>query len=148
MVQPINSPPAGPLSVMLVGGSCQLRARLRAMLREEPGFRLAGEAETCAAAIDLVLRCQPAVALVEVCLPDGSGFEVVKCIRQLAPGCAAIVLSNAPDPFVEDVSFMLGAKAVWHKGNNLDELCKALRRLILANPNLTVAEPASRSSAV
>ena len=69
--------------------------------------------------VGLVLRCQPAVAFVDVCLPDRSGFEVVKCIRQLAPGCAAIVLSNAPDPCVEEVARMLGAKDVWHKGNDL-----------------------------
>ena len=118
----MNSPATALVSVIMVGGSRHLRASLRAMLHQEPGICLAGEAETCAAALDLVLRCQPALALVDVCLPDRSGFEVVKWIRQLAPGCAAIVLSNAPDPCVEDVAFMLGAKAVWHKGNDLSQL--------------------------
>jgi DNA-binding NarL/FixJ family response regulator len=127
---PMNAASIVSLSVLMVGGSRHLRASLRAMLRQEPGFCLAGEAETCAAALDLVLRCQPAVALVDVCLPDRSGFEVVKCIRQLAPGCASIVLSNAPDPCVEDVARMLGAKSVWHKGNDLSQLRKTLRRLI------------------
>ncbi len=119
----------------MIGGSCDLRVSLRAMLCREPGFILAGEAETGAAALELVLRCQPAVALVDVCLPDRSGFEVVKCIRQLAPGCAAIVLSNAPDPCVEDVARLLGAKAVWHKGTDPGQLRQALRRLISALPS-------------
>jgi two-component system, chemotaxis family, chemotaxis protein CheY len=126
-----------PLSVMVVGGSRHLRASLRAMLLQEPGFCLAGEVETCAAALDLALRSQPAVALVDVCLPDHSGFEVVKGIRQLAPDCAAIVLSNAPDPCVEDVARLLGAKDVWHKGNDLSQLRNKLRRMVpqaLNNP--------------
>ena len=110
------------------------------MLRQEPGLCLAGEAETCAAAIELTLRCQPAVALVEVCLPHGNGFEVVKCIRQLAPGCAAIVLCKAPDPCVEEVALMLGATAVWHKANDLCELRQTLHRLIFAGPDGAVAE--------
>ena len=134
----MSSPATALLSVMMVGGSRHLRASLRAMLCQEPWFCLAGEAETCAAALDLVLRCQPNVALIDVCLPDRSGFEVVQCIRQLAPSCAAIVLSNAPDPCVEDVALMLGAKAVWHKGNDLSQLRKTLRRLVPAGVNSTV----------
>jgi DNA-binding NarL/FixJ family response regulator len=111
------------------------------MLRQEPEFCLAGEAETCAAALELVLRCQPAVALVDVSLPDRSGFEVVKCIRQLAPGCAAILLSNAPDPCVEDVARMFGASAVWHKGHDLSQLRQTLRRLIPAGHGGGVPNP-------
>jgi DNA-binding NarL/FixJ family response regulator len=131
----MNSLSLVPLSVMMVGGSGPLRASLRAMLRQEPEFCLAGEAETCAAALELVLRCQPAFALVDVCLPDRSGFEVVRCMRQLAPACRAILLSNAPDPCVEDVARMLGAKAVWHKGSDLGQLSRALRRLVPAGRN-------------
>ena len=129
--RPLMNPPATmPLSVVMVGGSHDLRVSLRALLRREPKFVLAGETETAAAALELVLRCQPAIALIDVCLPDRSGFEVVKCIRQLAPGCATIVLSNAPDPCVEDVARLLGAKEVWHKGNDLGRLRQALRRLV------------------
>jgi DNA-binding NarL/FixJ family response regulator len=128
----MNPPSALPLAVVMVCGSRDVRVSLRAMLRREPGFVLAGEAETGAAALGLVLRCQPAVALVDVCLPDRSRFELVKCIRQLAPGCTAIVLSNAPDPCVEDVARLLGAKEVWHKGNDLGQLRQALRRQVPA----------------
>jgi DNA-binding NarL/FixJ family response regulator len=143
----MNSPATALVTVMMVSGSCHLRKSLRAMLHQEPGFCLAGEAETCAAALDLVLRCQPAVALVDVCLPDRSGFEVVNCIRQLAPGCAAIVLSNAPDPCVEDVALMLGAKAVWHKGNDLGQLRQTLHRLIPASLNRPVPDSPFRCPA-
>jgi DNA-binding NarL/FixJ family response regulator len=124
----------------MIGGSHDLRVSLRAMLRREPGFFLAGETETGRAALELVLRCQPAVALVDVCLPDRSGFEVVKCIRQLAPGCAAIVLSNAPDPCVEDVARLLGAKEVWHKGDDLGQLRQALHRLVPSFPGTPVLD--------
>ena len=129
-------------SVVVVGGSKDLREALRAMLGREPGFLLAGEAETCAAALELVLRCQPAVALVDVCLPDRSGFEVVKCIRQLVPGCAVIILSNAPDPCVEHVARLLGANEVWHKAVDLGRLRQALRRLVPPPPD----EPAGAST--
>jgi DNA-binding NarL/FixJ family response regulator len=132
-----NPPASWPLSVMMVGGSQGLRASLRAMVRQEPGFCLAGEAETGAAALELVFRWQPAFALVDVCLPDRSGFEVVKCIRQLVPTCTAIVLCDNPDPCVEAVARIIGAKAVWHKGSGVSQLSRTLRRLV----HLVLAKP-------
>jgi DNA-binding NarL/FixJ family response regulator len=129
---PANTRATWPVPVIMVGGSGDLRAAMREMLGEEAGFYLAGEAPTCAAALELVCRCQPAVALVDVCLPDRSGFEVVRCMKQLAPACAPIVLSNVPDPFVEDVARMLGATDVWHKRSDLGQLRQMIRRLLRA----------------
>jgi len=119
-----------PLSVMTIGGSNGLRLSLHALIRQEPGLCLAGEAGTGAAALGLVFHLEPAVALVDVCLPDRNGFEVVKCIKQLVPTCAAIVLSDAPDPCVEDVARIVGATAVWHEGSGVNQLRRTLRRLI------------------
>ena len=131
-----------PLSVMVVGGSQGLQASLRAMIRQEPGFCLAAEAETGTAALELVFRWQPVVALVDVCLPDGSGFEVVKCIRQLVPACVAIVFCDSADPCVETVARIVGAKAVWHKGSGVSQLRRTLRMLahgVLAGPEPDLA---------
>jgi len=126
-----------PLSVMMICGEYGVRTSLRAMLRQEPGFCLAGEAETGLASLGLAFRCQPSVALVDLCLPDRSGFEVVKCIRKLVPRCAAIVLSDSPNPFVEDVARISGAITVWHKGSSVAQLRDTLRLLakgMLASP--------------
>ena len=143
----INPPDTWPLSVIMVGGSPGLRASLRAMVRQEPGFYLAAEAETGAAALALAFRWQPAVALVDVCLPDRSGFEVVECIRQLVPSCAAIVLSNNPDPCVENVARIIGAKAVWHKGSGVSQLGGTLRRLVQAVLAIPTLDPNPKSIA-
>jgi DNA-binding NarL/FixJ family response regulator len=140
-LQPNRMNPAckWPLAVMMVGGSQGVRASLRSVVREEPGFFLAAEAETGAAALGFAFRWQPAVALVEVCLPDGNGFEVARRINQLVPTCATILLSDAPDPSVEDVARIIGAKAVWHKGSGVGQLRGTLRQLVhelLARPCL------------
>jgi two-component system, NarL family, response regulator LiaR len=121
-----------PLSVMMIGGTQGLRASLRAMVRQEPGFCLAGEAETGAAALELAFLWQPAVALVDVCLPDRSGFEVMQCFKQAAPGCVVILLSDGPDPCVDEVSQMLGATEVCLKASDLNRIPDILRRLVEA----------------
>jgi DNA-binding NarL/FixJ family response regulator len=134
-----------PLSVVIISGTHGLRESIGSMVRHEPGFSLAGEAETGAAALALAFRLQPGVALVDVSLPDRNGFEVVKCFKQLVPACAVIVLSDAPDPCVEDVARITGATAVWHKGSGVGQLRKALRRLIQGVFVQTHAEPTFKS---
>jgi DNA-binding NarL/FixJ family response regulator len=119
-----------PFSVMMISGSKGLRGSLDAMVRQEPGFCLAGEAQTGAAALGLVFRWQPAVALVDACLPDCSGLEVVMHVKQLVPPCASIVLSDAPHPLAEDTARSIGAAAFWHKGSGVGQLRETLRRLV------------------
>jgi DNA-binding NarL/FixJ family response regulator len=127
-------------SVLIVDDSLALRARLRSLLEEEPGLSLAGEAETGAHAVDLFFRCRPDVVLLGVCLPDRSGFKVMQCIKQAAPRCVVILLSDASDPCVDEVSRMLGATEVCHKGGELTRIRELLRGLVSAPP----AVPACR----
>jgi DNA-binding NarL/FixJ family response regulator len=124
-------------SVLIVDDSLPMRARLRSVLEEEPGLCLAGEAETGAGAVDLFFRCRPDIVLLDVCLPDRSGFEVMQCIKQAAPGCVVILLSDASDPCVDEVSQMLGATEACYKGGDLTRIRELLRGLVCAQPAAT-----------
>jgi len=115
--------------VLVVDDSLPMRAHLRAVLHQEPGLCLAAEADTGADAIDLFFRFRPDVVLLDVCLPDISGFEVMQCIKQAAPGCAVILLTEEADPCVDEVSHMLGAAEVCHKSSELNRIREILRLL-------------------
>jgi len=104
------------LSVLVADDSPPMRAHLRAIVNQEPGLYLAGEADTAAAALELFFRFRPDAVLVEVCLPDRNGFEVVQCIKQVSPECAIILLTTTPDPFVDQVGQMLAALLNWPQG--------------------------------
>src|SRR5215813_9247682 len=118
------------LSVLVADDSPPMRAHLREILNQEPEFCLAAEADTAAAALDSFFRFRPDVVLVEVCLPDRNGFEVVQCIKQVSPECAIILLTTAPDPFVDQVGQMLGVTAVCAKSGDLDRIREVLRELL------------------
>jgi len=100
------------------------------VLSEEAGLCLVAEAENGAGAVDSFFRCRPDVVLLDVCLPDSNGFELMQCFKQAAPDCAVIVLSDAPDPCVEEVSRLLGATEVCHKADKLRRVREVLRRLV------------------
>jgi DNA-binding NarL/FixJ family response regulator len=123
--------------VLVVDDSLSMRAHLRAVLAQEPGLRLAGEADTGAEAVEAFFRHRPDVVLLDVCLPDRNSFELMQCFKQAAPGCAVILLSEAPDPCVDEVSQMLGATEVCHKAGELNRIREVLWRLTRQSPALT-----------
>jgi DNA-binding NarL/FixJ family response regulator len=80
-------------TVLIVDDHPSFRASARAMLESE-GFDVVGEAADGASALDAVTELRPDLVLLDVQLPDMSGFEV----------CAALERRNGPPPEVILVS--------------------------------------------
>jgi DNA-binding NtrC family response regulator len=55
-------------------------------------------AGTGAGAIDAVHRRRPDLVLLDIALPDLSGLDVLRLIRQLNPGLPVIIITGARDP--------------------------------------------------
>jgi two-component system response regulator YesN len=126
----MSSPFRTQLNVLVADNSLPLRAQLRAMLGQEPGVCLVAEADSGAYAVELFFQYRPDVVLLEVCLPDSNGFEVMQCFKQAAPDCVVILLSDAPDPCVEEVSRLLGATEICYRGTELSRVREVLQRLV------------------
>jgi two-component system response regulator DesR len=58
------------------------------------GYKVAAEAETVAAALDLAEAVQPDAALVDVHLPDGDGFDLTARLTQSYPWMAVLLTSS------------------------------------------------------
>jgi DNA-binding NarL/FixJ family response regulator len=81
------------LTVLIVDDHPSFRASARAMLESE-GFEVVGEAADGASAIEAVDRLAPQIVLLDVQLPDMTGFEV----------CAALDGRNGTTPEIILVS--------------------------------------------
>jgi DNA-binding NarL/FixJ family response regulator len=79
------------VTVLIVDDHPAFRASARTML-ELDGFEVAGEAVDGASAIELAHELDPELVLLDVALPDMSGFDVAE---QLAPTDAKIVLTSS-----------------------------------------------------
>jgi DNA-binding NarL/FixJ family response regulator len=77
--------------VLIVDDHPAFRASARAML-ELDGFEVSGEATDGASALDLARKLDPEVVLLDVALPDMSGFDVAE---RLALTEAKIVLTSS-----------------------------------------------------
>ena len=82
-----------PPTVVIVDDHAPFRASARKLLEVE-GYEVVGEAADAASAVETVERLRPDVVLLDVVLPDGSGFDVVE---RLADGEVKIVLVSSHD---------------------------------------------------
>lgn len=84
---------SGIISVVLVEDNPLHAQRYRENLALDPLLRPAGEFRCVKDAIAGIERLAPDVALVDLGLPDGSGLEVVRHVRERLPGTAVMVVS-------------------------------------------------------
>ncbi len=80
-------------TLLLVDDHAGFRARARALLEAE-GFDVVGEAADGRSGLAIAERLHPDVALVDVQLPDISGFEVAAGIRTSASARRIIMISG------------------------------------------------------
>lgn len=80
-------------TVLIVDDHAGFRSRARRLLECE-GYQVVGEAEDCASALRAARAVRPAVALVDVHLPDASGFELTAQLVALDPPPAVVLTSS------------------------------------------------------
>jgi DNA-binding NarL/FixJ family response regulator len=82
-------------SILIVDDHPGFRSQARRLLESE-GYRVVGEAGDAASAVEAARALEPELALVDVYLPDGDGFEVASRLGALdAP--PAVVLTSSHD---------------------------------------------------
>ena len=88
------------IRVFIVEDSLLVRHGIRAAIENEPtGAKLefVGEAGTAASALEQAQRLRPDVVLLDLRLPDDSGLNVCRKLRQLLPQTCVIVLTSSMD---------------------------------------------------
>jgi DNA-binding NarL/FixJ family response regulator len=70
-----------------------LRDGLRSLLESEENLRVVGEADTGAQAIAMAASLRPDVIIMDISLPDMSGLDAIRLIRQTDSQCRIVVLS-------------------------------------------------------
>ena len=85
---------AVPTRVLIVDDHARFRRSARRLLELE-GYEVVGEACDGATAVSAVADLRPDVVLLDVNLPDATGFDVAERLREYGP---RVVLTSARDP--------------------------------------------------
>jgi DNA-binding NarL/FixJ family response regulator len=95
-------------SVLIVDDHARFRRTARRAL-ERDGWTVVGEATDGAGALHAVRTLQPDVVLLDVGLPDMSGLEVARRLRDSAPQAAVVVISTHDSADYQELAVANGA---------------------------------------
>lgn len=91
------NPESSPVRVLLVDDSALVREGIRAVLSAPPTgtpIAVVGEAGTATEGIAAARRLEPDVVLLDIRLPDGSGFDVCRQILKDRPTTRVLILTS------------------------------------------------------
>ena len=130
-----------PLRVLLVDDHEVVRRGLRALLEAQDGIEVVGEVDTAADVVRQVGFNAPDVVVMDVRLPDGSGVEATRRVRQRFPDVAVLILSSFADEEALMSSIEAGASGYLLKRIDTEAIVDAVRAVgageSLLDPALT-----------
>ena len=122
-----GGPGRKPIGVFLLEDQEIVRRGVRVLLEAEPDIQVVGEAGTASAALAQIPALRPAVAVLDVRLPDGDGVSVCREVRSRAPEVACLMLTAFSDDEALLASVMAGAAGYVLKQVRGSDLVGAVR---------------------
>ena len=121
------APELGLIRVVLVDDHEMVATSLAAALNDEPGIDVVGTATTLAAAQEVVGRTRPEVVVMDYRLPDGTGAEGTRRVRQLSPATNVVMLTATTDDQALADALGAGCCSFINKGGPLADLTHAVK---------------------
>jgi DNA-binding NarL/FixJ family response regulator len=115
------------IPIVIADDHAVLRESLTALLQSQPDFEVVGAAANGEEAVRLVQQNAPRVLLLDLAMPGGDGFEVLRALERAGNRVASVVLtgSDNQNDYVQVVR--LGARGLVLKADQPQKLFSAIR---------------------
>ena len=133
-----NSASTEQITVVLADDHAVVRSALRMLLEEESGIQVVAEAGDAASALRYVNGHRPAVLILDINMPGGSGLTAVPQIRSECPETQIVMLTMQDETSAAREALQAGVLGYILKEAASDELVKAVR---LAAEGKTYLQP-------
>jgi len=127
------------IRVLCVDDHPIVREGMAAILNLQPDMMLAGAAANGAEGLERFIELRPDVALVDLQLPDMSGFDLIKKIKAKSPNARIIVLSSHEGDVDIQRALEAGAQGYVVKGLVREELLETIRSVHAGKRRLPAA---------
>jgi len=128
--QPATGPRSGEtIAVVVVEDHTIVRAGLCALLEQETGIEVTGQAADGRAAIEVTRELRPAVVVMDVTLPELNGIDATRHIVAERPDTRVLALSMHSDRRYVTEMLRAGAAGYLLKDCAVDELARAIRQV-------------------
>jgi len=130
-----------PIRILICDDHEVVREGLRTLLAGRSDMRVVAEAGTVADAVEAAARETPDIVIMDVRLPDGSGVEACRSIREILPATRVIMLTSYPDDEALYASIIAGASGYLLKQTRAKALIEAVETVskgrALLDPDVT-----------
>ena len=134
--------------VLIADDHAIVRAGLRALLKEEAGMELVGEASGGEEALRLVESLHPDILVLDLSMPDMDGIQVTKRVHATAPAIRILILTVHEDEALLREASGLAQRGIFSKHAAEEELISAINMVqmgdIYVHPKMVrslLAEP-------
>jgi DNA-binding NarL/FixJ family response regulator len=118
-----------PLTILVADDHEVVRQGVRAVLEEQPEWRVVAEANTGKAAVEAALSHRPDVTVMDITMPELNGLEATREILKVAPQLQILILSlHDSEPLVREV-LASGARGYLLKSDASRDLVTAVEAL-------------------
>lgn len=115
------------IKVFLMDDHELVRRGLADLIASDPEMSVVGEADNCADGLQGIVTKRPDVAVLDVRLPDGSGIEVCRDLRSLAPNVHCLMLTSYADDEALLSAVLAGARGYVLKDIRSNDLLQVIR---------------------
>jgi DNA-binding NarL/FixJ family response regulator len=129
-----------PTSVLLIDDHDLIRQGLRRAFERSPDFSVLGEAASLSQGEQLVARHDPQVVVIDVRLPDGSGLDLVRKMRQHKAQLGIVVLTMYAGDEQLFAALDAGASAFVPKDAPADDVVAAARHAAVSPRSFTAPD--------
>jgi two-component system response regulator DevR len=114
------------MKVFLVENSPLVRDRLRSLIAAVQGVELVGEAASAPDALQGIRSSRAEAVVLDLHLDGGSGFDVLRDLRQSVPAVAVYVLTSFASETYRRAAQRLGARGFFDKASEIPLLLAVL----------------------
>lgn len=114
------------IRIMLIDHHTIVRAALRMLIENQPGFTVVGEADNYSAAVTVARQVQPDIILLDLVMGNESGLDYLPSLRDVAEQSRILILTSVDEPKLEHLALQKGAMGIVQKSEAPEILMKAI----------------------
>lgn len=124
------------IRVILVDDIPEAREGLRKLLAFEPDIEVVGSGSTGREGLDLAIRTQPDIILMDINMPDMDGINATEQISKAVPMAAVVMMSVHKDSAYLRRAMLAGARDFLEKPISGEELYSTIRKVYQLHANV------------
>lgn len=116
-------------NIIVVDDSFYMRTMLKHILTDA-GHNVIGEAPNAETAIEIIKEKQPDLVTLDVILPDNTGLDVLKVLKEEAPNVKVVMVSAVGQNVIVEEAMSMGAKDYIVKPFSEDKVLATLEKVL------------------